>query len=313
MAWFALRRIAAMVPILLLVTLVAFVLLHLAPGDPAQAFAGTDASPEALTAARKQLGLDDPLPVQYGRYVLHLAQGDLGESFTSREPVSKVIFRRLPATLSITAGALLVALLISIPAGMLAALHPRQLADRLTVISTSMGIALPDFFFGLLLVLVVALQWNWLPATGYVPFLRNPLHWALFLILPVLTLSFSVTAELTRQVRAGLIETLSKDYVRTARAKGLPGYVVVGKHALKNASVPIVTVFGLQVRRLLGGTVIVEQIFNVPGIGSLIVKSVFERDLPVVLGITVVSAIVVLLVNLLVDLSYGYLDPRVRG
>ncbi len=313
MGWFALRRIASIIPILLLVTVISFVLLHLAPGDPAQTFAGPDATPETLQAVRQQLGLNDPLPIQYGRYVLNLARGDLGQSFTSRQPASEVILRRLPATLSLTFGALLVALLVSIPAGAIAALRPGRLVDRVMVMGTSMGIALPDFFFGILLVLGFALQLNWLPATGYVPFLRNPARWALFLILPVLTLSLAVVAELTRQVRAGLIETLAKDYVRTARAKGLPTWVVIGKHALKNAAVPIVTVFGLQVRRLLGGTIIVEQIFNIPGSGSLIVKSVFERDLPVVLGITVISSVIVLLVNLLVDLSYGFLDPRVRA
>jgi peptide/nickel transport system permease protein len=312
MKWFALRRIGSIIPILLIVTVISFFLLQMAPGDPAQTLAGPDASQETIEAVRQELGLDDPLPVQYARYALKLLQGDLGISFTSRQPVSSLILHRMPVTLSLTLGALLLALIVSMCVGTIAALRPGKLLDRLLIIFTSAGIALPDFFFGILLVLVFALTLNWLPATGYVGFLEDPVRWALFLILPVITLSFAVTAELTRQVRAGLIETLSRDYIRTARAKGLPVWMVVGKHALKNASIPIVTVFGLQVRRLLGGTVIVEQIFNIPGIGSLIIKSVFERDLPVMLGITVVSALIVLLVNLIVDLSYGFLDPRVR-
>ncbi len=177
MAWFALRRIVSIVPILLIVTIISFLLLHLAPGDPAQNLAGPDATPETLQAIRDELGLNQPLPVQYGRYVLNLARGDLGQSFTSRQPVTEVIQRRLPATLSLTFGAMLVALLVSVPAGIVAALRPGSLADRIMVMGTSMGIALPDFFFGILLVLGFALKLDWFPATGYVPLLRDPGRW----------------------------------------------------------------------------------------------------------------------------------------
>jgi peptide/nickel transport system permease protein len=194
----------------------------------------------------------------------------------------------------------------------LAAMRRGSWIDRATIFTTSLGIAAPEFFIGLLLVLVVALNFGWLPATGYVPFADDPVEWALRLVLPSITLGVGVAAELARQVRGSMIDVMSRDYIQTARAKGLSAQAIIVKHGLKNAAIPIVTVLGLQIRRLLGGAVIVEQIFAMNGVGSLAVRAVFLRDLPVLLGVALITAIIVLLVNLLVDMSYSYFDPKVR-
>jgi peptide/nickel transport system permease protein len=307
------RRALATVPLLVLVGLITFLMIHLTPGDPASVVAGENASLQAIEEARERLGLNQPLPVQFWHWLVAAVHGDLGTSFTSGRPVTDVILERLPITLSLTAGATLIGLVISIPLGMFAAVQRDSWLDRLTVFTTSLGIAAPEFFIGLLLVLLFALELGWLPATGYIPFFDDPLEWATRLILPCLALGLGVAAELTRQVRGAMRDVLSRDYIQTARAKGLSSVAVIFKHGLKNAAIPVVTVLGLQVRRLLGGTVIIEQIFNINGVGSLAVRAVFLRDLPVLLGIALITAIVVLIVNLLVDMSYGYFDPKVRA
>jgi peptide/nickel transport system permease protein len=306
------RRILSTIPILVLVGLITFLLIHLTPGDPAAVVAGDNATPEAIEAARHRLGLDQPFLVQFWHWLSSVLRGDLGTSFTSGQPVVSLIFERLPITLSLTVGATLVGLGISIPLGVLAAMRRGSWIDRATIFTTSLGIAAPEFFIGLLLVLVVALNFGWLPATGYVPFADDPVEWALRLVLPSITLGVGVAAELARQVRGSMIDVMSRDYIQTARAKGLSAQAIIVKHGLKNAAIPIVTVLGLQIRRLLGGAVIVEQIFAMNGVGSLAVRAVFLRDLPVLLGVALITAIIVLLVNLLVDMSYSYFDPKVR-
>jgi peptide/nickel transport system permease protein len=306
------RRILSAVPILVLVGLITFLLVHLTPGDPAAVVAGDNASAEAIEAARHRLGLDRPFLMQFWTWLSGVAVGDLGTSFTSGRPVVSLIFDRLPITLSLTAGSTLIGIGIAVPMGVLAALNRNSWADRLIIITTSMGIAAPEFFIGLLLVLVVALNMGLLPATGYVPFAEDPVEWVRRLILPSVTLGIGLAAELARQVRGAMIDVLSRDYIQTARAKGLSALSIIVKHGLKNAAIPIVTVLGLQIRRLLGGAVIVEQIFAMNGVGSLAVRAVFLRDLPVLLGVALITAVVVLFVNLLVDMSYGYFDPKVR-
>jgi peptide/nickel transport system permease protein len=306
------RRILSTIPILVLVGLITFLLIHLTPGDPAAVVAGDNASLEAIEAARHRLGLDQPFLVQFWHWLSSVVTGDLGTSFTSGQPVVALILDRLPITLSLTAGATLVGLGISVPLGVLAAIWRGSWIDRATIFTTSLGIAAPEFFIGLLLVLVVALNLGWLPATGYVPFADDPVEWARRLVLPSVTLGVGVAAELARQVRGAMIDVLARDYIQTARAKGLSALAIIVKHGLKNAAIPVVTVFGLQIRRLLGGAVIVEQIFAMNGVGSLAVRAVFLRDLPVLLGVALVTAVVVLFVNLLVDMSYGYFDPKVR-
>ncbi|MFL5255028.1 MAG: ABC transporter permease [Rhodopila sp.] len=306
------RRILSAIPILVLVGLITFLLIHLTPGDPAAVVAGDNASAEAIEAARHRLGLDRPFLMQFWTWLSGAAVGDLGTSFTSGRPVVSLIFDRLPITLSLTAGSTLIGIGIAVPMGVLAALRRNSWADRAIIITTSLGIAAPEFFIGLLLVLVVALNMGLLPATGYVPFMDDPVEWVRRLILPCFTLGIGLAAELARQVRGAMIDVLARDYIQTARAKGLSGLSIVVKHGLKNAAIPIVTVLGLQIRRLLGGAVIVEQIFAMNGVGSLAVRAVFLRDLPVLLGVALITAIVVLFVNLLVDMSYGYFDPKVR-
>lgn len=306
------RRVLSAIPILALVGLITFLLIHLTPGDPAAVVAGENATAEAIEAARHRLGLDRPFLLQFWAWLSGVMVGDLGTSFTSGRPVVSLIFDRLPITLSLTAGSTLIGIGIAVPLGVLAALKRNSWADRLIIITTSMGIAAPEFFIGLLLVLVVALNMGLLPATGYVPFTEDPVEWLRRLTLPSFTLGIGLAAELARQVRGAMIDVLSRDYIQTARAKGLSGFSIIVKHGLKNAAIPIVTVLGLQIRRLLGGAVIVEQIFAMNGVGSLAVRAVFLRDLPVLLGVALITAVVVLFVNLLVDMSYGYFDPKVR-
>ncbi len=307
------RRLLSTIPMLVLVGLITFLLIHITPGDPASVVAGDNASLEAIEAARHRLGLDRPFLVQFWTWLVAVLHGDLGTSFTSGKPVTILILERLPTTLSLTAGAILVGLLISIPLGVLAATRRGSWIDRVTIFGTSLGIAAPEFFIGLLLVLVIALEFGWLPATGYVPFAEDPVEYFRRLTLPSITLGLGVAAEMARQVRGAMIDVLSRDYIQTARAKGLSTWSIIIKHGLKNAAIPVVTVLGLQVRRLLGGTVIVEQIFAMNGVGQLAVRAVFLRDLPVLLGVALTTAIVVLLINLLVDMSYGYFDPKVRA
>ncbi|MBC7636463.1 MAG: ABC transporter permease [Acetobacteraceae bacterium] len=298
---------------LVMVGLITFLLIHITPGDPAAVVAGENASQEAIEAARQRLGLDQPFLVQFWRWLVAVLHGDLGTSFTSGKRVTELIFNRMPITLSLTAGATLIGLLIAVPLGVFAATKRGSWLDKSTIFGTSLGIAAPEFFIGLLLVLLVALELGWLPATGYIPFEDDPVEWARRLILPSITLGLGVAAELARQVRGAMIDVLSRDYIQTARAKGLSNYAIVIKHGLKNAAIPVVTVLGLQIRRLLGGTVIVEQVFAMNGVGSLAVRAVFLRDLPVLLGVALTTAVIVLIVNLLVDLSYGYFDPKVRA
>jgi peptide/nickel transport system permease protein len=307
------RRVVSTIPMLVLVGLITFLLIHITPGDPAAVVAGENASLQAIEEARHRLGLDQPFLVQFYQWFVRVLHGDLGTSFTSGKPVTELIFDRLPITLSLTTGATLIGLLIAVPLGVFAATQRNSWLDRTTIFFTSLGIAAPEFFIGLLLVLLVALEWGWLPATGYIPFAEDPVEWLARLTLPSITLGVGVAAELARQVRGAMIDVLSRDYIQTARAKGLSTFAIIIKHGLKNAAIPVVTVLGLQVRRLLGGTVIVEQIFAMNGVGSLAVRAVFLRDLPVLLGVALVTAVVVLLVNLLVDMSYGYFDPKVRA
>lgn len=308
-----LRRTLVSVPILLAVAFVVFMMLQVAPGDPARRAAGGEgASTEQVAAARERLGLDDSLVQQFGDYLGGLVTGDLGRSFFSNQPVIEAITARLPVSVSLMAGALVLALVLALPAGALAAVRPGGLTDRLVMAAATAGVALPSFFIGLLLAYLVGIQLEWLPATGYVPLEEGFGPWARSLILPWLTLALAAAAEISRFLRASLRDVLNQDYVRTARAKGLPTSMVIRKHAMKNAAIPVVTVIGLQIRFLLGGTIVVEEVFGLSGLGSLAVKAVLDRDYPIIQGIAITSALVVVVVNLLVDLSYGYFSPKVR-
>lgn len=307
------RRLGTGLITLVLVSMITFGLLHLTPGDPAQVAAGPDADQATIDATRERLGLDAPIPQQFVDWIGSLLRGDLGTSYVQRRPVLDMIMERVSVTASLVVLSLVIALLIAVPLGVLAANFRDTIVDRISVLWASTGIALPDFFVGLLLVFGFALTLSWFPATGYVELGENPWRWFMHLALPAITLGTTVAAELTRHIRASLSDVLELDYIRTARSKGIGSGPVILKHGLRNAALPVTTVFGNQVARLLGGTVIVEQIFNLPGIGQLLVQSIFQRDLPVILGMGIFIATIVLVVNFLVDLSYGWLNPKVRA
>lgn len=298
---------------LVLVVILGFLLLHVTPGDPASVAAGPDADHAAIEAARTALGLDRPIMTQFFDYAGGLLQGDLGTSFVEKRPVLDMIGDRVAVTASLVLLALVISLLISIPVGVCAAVWRGTIFDRVSIVLSSLGVALPDFFVGVVLVLVFALNFGWFDATGYVPFAEDPAAWLGHLILPATALGIAVSAELTRHVRASLSDVLELDYVRTARSKGLGSGAVVLKHAFRNAVLPVVTVFGNQVARLLGGTVIIEQIFNLPGMGQMLVHAIFNRDLPLILGMGIFTALIILVVNALIDMSYGWFNPQVRS
>lgn len=301
------------VPILVLASFLVFGLVLLVPGDPAITLAGDNATEEQIQVIRDRLGLDDPIHVQYGRWVSDAVRGDLGDSLFSGRSVTKSIGERLPVTVSLAAVSVLIALMIAIPAGLLSATRRGTWLDTTATVGASLGLAMPSFWLGAVLALIFALRLGWLPATGYVPITENPFEWFRHLILPGLTLGTSAAAETTRQLRASLGDVLQQDYVRTARAVGLRSRVVVLKHGMKNAAMPVVTVLGFQVAFLLGGSVIVEQLFALPGLGGLAIRAVLDRDLPVIQGVVLFTTALVVSINLLVDLMYGWLNPKVRA
>src|SRR4051794_13261440 len=279
------RRLLSLVPLLFVVSVLVFGLIVLLPGDRARAIAGDDASPEQVAQVRESLGLDRPIVVQYGHWVGDVARGDLGTSVFVNYKVSDAIRSRAPVTLSLIGAGLLISLLVGIPLGTVAGSRPGSRLDRLVTLGSAGGVAIPNFWLALLLLLLFTSVFTWLPATGYVGFADSPVEWLRHLILPAVTLGAAGAAEIVFQTRAGIANVLQQDYIRTLRATGLPERTVIGKHALKNAMVPVVTVAGLQISRLFGFSVIVERIFGLPGIGSLAVEAVFKRDVPVIQGI----------------------------
>lgn len=308
------RRLLWSIPVLFVVTVVVFSLIHLAPGDPATAIVGgEDVSPEAIERAREQLGLNDPLHVQYWRLVGGLLVGDMGTSLMGTQDVASTIFSRLPISLALAGGGLLVAIVIAIPTGLIAAVKEGGLVDRLVTFLATIGISTPPFFIGLLLVLFISLELGWLPATGYVRPSDSVLLWMRSMILPSLALGLGPAAEISRHLRGAMRDVLKQDYVRTAIAKGHGPMMVVGKHALKNAAVPVITVIGLQLGQLISGSVVIESVFAIPGMGSLLIRHVLLQDFPMIQGIMVVVVLLILFVNLLVDISYGALNPKVRS
>ena len=286
------------------VSLVVFGLVHLS-GDPVLLMVSSDAPPDVVTATRRALGFDRPLYEQFGRYVTRAAQGDLGVSLRSSRPVSALIRERLPATVELTLAALLIAAAVAVPAGILSAVRRGSLVDRLAMVGAVAGQAMPIFWLALLLITLFGVHLRWLPVFG-----RGSLA---HLVLPAVSLSTVILGRLARLVRSSMLEVLGQDYVRTARAKGVAEPRVLAAHALKNAAIPIVTLLGLQFAQLLGGAVVTETIFAWPGIGRLVVEAIFNRDFPVVQGVVLVVSLIFVTVNLLVDLAYAALDPRVRS
>jgi peptide/nickel transport system permease protein len=306
------RRLAFTIPMLVVVSFCVFSLIVLVPGDPAVALAGENPDPEQIAAVRERLGLDDPFLLQFWHWFADAVRGDLGQSLFSSQPVAEAVLGRLPVTLSLAGLSLAFALVIGVAVGVVAGMRPGSWVDRVATFAASLGVAVPYFWVGMLLVLLLAINLTIFPAVGYTPITENPLSWFVHLALPAAALGLAPAAVIARQTRAAVSGVLQEDYVRTATAKGLPPARVVGKHALKNAAVPVVTAFGLEASRLIGGTVVIEQLFALPGLGSLAYSSVFARDFPMVQGVLLVVAAMVLLINLIVDLSYGYFNPRIR-
>ncbi len=298
------RRLLTILPTLLGVLLAVFLMVRLAPGDPAQLLAGEFATPETLADIRQRFGLDQPWYVQLGLYAVNVAKGDLGQSVRTRKPVAYELSQYFPNTLRLTLGAMLVALLIGIPAGIIAAIRPGTVFDLLAMLGALIGVSMPVFWFGLMAILIFSVQLGWFPVAG----MGTLWH----LVLPAITLGTGTAAILARMTRSAMLEVLSQDYIRTARAKGVAGRVVVFKHALRNALIPVVTITGLQFGGLLEGAVITETVFAWPGIGQLLVGSILARDYPVVQGAVLLIAVAFILINLVVDLLYGAIDPRIR-
>lgn len=305
------RRLLQVIPVLVLATFVVFALVQLIPGDLAITLAGEGVTEQRLQEIRHQYGLDRPMLVQYGHWLWSAAQGDLSASLLSREPVLESIARRLPNTLLVVGLALLVSMLVGIPLGIIAATRPGSRLDSFVTTLGSLGIALPGFWLGMILVSVLALKLNWFPVSGVAPLGTEPLRALHHAFLPALALAASGIAEVARQTRSALLEVMSSQYVRTLHAKGLPPSSVFWKHGLKNVSVTLLTVFGLLVNRLLGATVVVEAVFAIPGMGSLIVNAATGKDYPVIQGVMLTMVLIVIVLNLLIDMLYVVLDPRV--
>jgi peptide/nickel transport system permease protein len=312
MTAYIIRRLLATIPVMIVVAVFVFFLLRLAPGDPAAIIAGEDATTEAIAAVRAKLGLDRPVLEQFVLWLAGLAQGDFGVSIFSNLPVTRLIAQRIEPTLALTVSTLVVAVLLAVPMGVLAAWKARGLLDRAVMLFAVMGFALPVFLVGYVLIFIFAIKLGWLPVQGYSPIREGVLPFLASLVLPSLALGTAYMALIARITRASMLEVLSQDYIRTANSKGLSTQRVLMLHALKNASVPIVTVIGIGIALLISGVVITETVFNIPGLGRLTVDAVLKRDYPIVQGLILVFAAAKVLVNLLIDISYAFLDPRIR-
>jgi len=307
-----LRRLVATIPVLVLVTLGVFLLIHLVPGDPIEAMMGESQDQTAKEALRQELGFDKPLVVQYLTWAGHLLQGDLGRSVRTREPVIEDIARRVRPSLELAVYAMLISLSIAVPLGILSATRKDTPVDKFSTSFALFGICMPNFVLALLLIFIFGVRLRWLPISSFVDPVDDPLNGIRSLTLPAITLGLALAAVITRTLRSSLLEVLNEDYVRTARAKGLVENAVIRSHALRKALIPVITVMGLQFGALIGGAVITEYVFALPGLGRLVVDAVFARDYPLVQGVVLLIAFGFILSNLLVDLAYGWLDPRIR-
>jgi len=309
---YTLGRLLSAIPVLAVVSLVSFAIIALVPGDMASEMAGPSATAEELARLRAQLGLDKPILQRMIEWYGALLRGDLGQSVLLRRSVAEAILERLPVTLGLTFLALVFAIVLGVLAGMVAAVRPNSWTDQGVMALALVGLSLPDFWLGLVFIWGFAVQLGWLPTGGYVPFTDDPLGWLRSMAMPAGALALTQMGLLARMTRASMLDVLRQDYVRTARAKGLPGWVVVGRHAGANVLVPVITVAGVSVGILLGGAVVIEQVFSLPGVGRLIIGAIQRRDYPVIQGGLLLTATIFVLVNLVVDLLYAAVDPRVR-
>ncbi|MFP4431865.1 MAG: nickel ABC transporter permease [Spirochaetota bacterium] len=302
---YILRRLLLLIPVMLGVSFLVFTIMFFTPGDPAKILLGERAPEAEVQALRTQMGLDDPFFVQYGRFIFNALRGDLGRSLTTRRPASEELFARFPATMQLAAMGVLVAVVIGIPIGIVSATRQYSAFDGASMVLALIGVSMPNFWQGIMMVLLFSIVLGWFPSSGYGTFAH--------LIMPSLTIGTSSAATITRMTRSSMLEVVRQDYIRTARAKGLSERVVITRHALKNALIPIVTVIGLQFGYLLGGAVLTETIFSWPGVGRLMVDAIRQRDYPVVQGGVLLLALAFSVVNLVVDVLYAYIDPRIRA
>jgi peptide/nickel transport system permease protein len=311
--FYILKRILATIPVMGVVALFVFLMLRLSPGDPASVIAGDYATTEDIIRIRENLGLNDPIVVQFTKWIGQLAQGDLGISIFTNLPVTTLIIQRLEPTIMLTLTTIIFTIVVAVPLGTLAAWKQGSLIDRAVMLFSVAGFSVPVFVLGYILIYIVSIQLRWLPVQGYksmftdgvIPFFRH-------IILPTVTLSVIFIALIARMTRASVMEVLQEDYVRTARAKGQSEFKVLMKHAVRNAAVPIVTVIGLGIALLIGGVVVTESVYNIPGLGRLVLDAVLKRDYPIIQGLILLFSFVYIVINLLIDLSYTLFDPRIK-
>ncbi len=312
MSAYIIRRLLLLIPVLMIVGVIVFTLIHLTPGDPASVMLGRDATIEQKVALREQLGLNEPFHIQLVEWFGNALRLDFGDSLFIGKPVTEALLDRFQPTTLLALYSLTLSVMIAIPAGVLAATRPNSPLDRLLMIMSISGVAIPSFFFGILLILLFAVVLGWLPAGGYVDFGESPVQHLKYMILPTLALGFSSAGLMARLVRSTMLDVLNQDFVRTAYAKGLPQRHVVMLHALRNALIPVMTIVGISFAHMLGGAIVIETVFNLPGMGRLLVQSVTRRDFPVVQGAVMTVAAIQVLIMLLLDVLYVYVDPRVR-
>jgi peptide/nickel transport system permease protein len=306
------RRLLSVIPVMAVVVTVVFFLIHLIPGDPASAMLGPDATPAQIEATRRQLGLDRPLHAQLLSFYGRVLRGDLGQSYFLNRPVTQVLAERAEPTALLTLASLLVAVAIGVPSGIVAGAKPGSLWDRTLMLGALLGVCIPGFWLSLNFIYLFAVRLGWLPAAGYASVFVDPAAALRFMVLPAVSLGFNQSALIARIARSCMIEVLQQDYIRTARAKGLRERAVVYGHAFRNALVPVVTVIGITMAILIGGAVVTEIVFNIPGLGRLVISAILRRDYPVVQGVVLVTAAAYVLINLAVDMVYAAIDPRIR-
>ena len=312
MALYIVFRLASAVPVLLIVTLISFMIMQLVPGDAGTILAGLDATDAEIEEINRRLGVDRPALVQLKEWYVFLAHGDLGKSFQSGESVTISYLKRLPVTLSLALFALIFLLIVAIPVGAIAAIHHNTTIDHALMTLAVLGLSIPNFWLGLMLIVLFAVNLGWLPSGGYIPPSESVIGWIRGLILPAFSLGVLQMGLLARITRSSMLDVLGQDYIRTARAKGLPGLMVYGKHALKNTLIPVTTVVGLSVGSLIGGAVVIETVYTIPGVGRLLVGAVSARDYPIIQGGLLLSATLLVFISFVVDIVYAFIDPRVR-
>jgi peptide/nickel transport system permease protein len=312
MGKYAVRRLLQMIPVLFLVSIAVFAIIHLIPGNPAEIIAGPNATEKQLVALQRQYGLDQPLWVQYFIWLRNVLSGNLGYSYINKFPVLTFLTQRIPATVELAIAAAIIGALIAFPLGIIAALRPGSLIDFISTLFSALSFAIPGFWLAILLILLFSLQLRALPPSGRPDFSQAPVEHLKSLIMPALTLGIAMAAKLTRYLRSSMLDVLNQEYIRTARAKGLSEQIVVVRHVLRNALIPVITVFGLQIGDLLSGAIIIESIFAWPGVGRLTIQAIGWRDYSLLQASVLFIVLAFLVVNLLTDLTYGLIDPRIR-